>query len=145
MKTQTENIPQMEDRELFRTILDASFTSMGEMLGQMAAWAEPYFPLGAAVEAVWLQATLVGVLVAACMYYRRDFTYPGTLLRRADSEAAATDATAAIGHRKATAVAHRAGELSLNVAGTLAGSYALASAFIGILNIYAWIFLGIGG
>lgn len=144
MRTQKESMAQMDNGELFRTILDASFTSMGEMLGELAEWAEPYFPLGA-VEAVWLQATLVGVLVAACMYYRRAFTHPGTLLGRADSEAAATDATAAIGHRKATAVAHRAGELSLNVAGTLAGSYALVSAFVGILNIYAWIFLAIGG
>ncbi len=144
METQTENIAQVDNSEMFRAILDATLTSMGEMLGQMAAWAEPYFPLGA-IEVIWLQAMLAGALIYVCMYGRRNLTHLGTLMKRADSGDATGDGAAIIGQRKPSTVANLVGELSLNLAGTLAGGYALISAFIGVLNIYSWMFLAIGG
>lgn len=149
VETQTQNMARMDDGELFRTIMDASFTSLADIIGQIAAWAEPYFPLGA-LETVWLQVLLSGALVYVCIYGRRNLTHFGTFLRRSDSEAAATEvtpakATAAVGHRKASTAANRAGELSVNLAGTFIGCYALISAFIGILNIYAWVLLAISG
>lgn len=147
METQTENIAQVDNGEMFRAILDATLTSMGEMLGQMAAWAEPYFPLGA-IEAVWLQALLAVVIFTVCMHYRRDLTHLGTLLRRADSELATQDITAPaapIEHREAAATGHRVSEVSLNFTGTLVGGYALMSVGVGLMNVCAWVFVAIGG
>lgn len=131
-------------RELVGGSVDAAFTSLGQMFAEIGARTEPYFPL-AALEAVWLQALVVFALVVACFGYRRNLVRLGTLLRRTGSEAATPGISWPSGQQEISGAGSSVREIGLNLTGTVIVCYLAVSACVGVVNLYAWMFLAIGG
>lgn len=145
MNTDSANIAQMDNGELFRAAVDASFTSMGLLIGEMAALAEPYFPLGV-LDAIWLQALVilacgtVGITLAAMN---------GESSEHARADVTGGDDTPAEAPLSATAehpgVGGGAGRLGLSLLRNTVSAYFLLTMSVGIASLGSAALTAIGG